>query len=199
MLPWPEADQAKLVDQKDTTKYGLGWVDSVSACNIGGELDYSVVPFYGISARQVVTYLDSSLSSKENMLNNEVALANAIDGSFRIFNNIEKLVFDTLDQQCKGDLSCSAYFSLCFTESSDIFLCDEEDKASDEIFVPQPEDLVNEYDLVGLAFKLKPRRNNMCYLATSTLERIDGERSLYLDEKNSKMIKVKDPGEPPYF
>ena len=115
------------------------------------------------------------------MMKNELALINTVDGSFRIFNNIEKLVLDSIDYRCNGDISCGAYFSLCFTESSDIFLCDDKDKASDEIFMPEPEDLVEDYDLVGLAFKMKPRENNMCYLATSSLERIDGERSLYLD------------------
>jgi len=43
-----------------------------------------------------VSYLSSEESSKENMFNNEIALADAIDGSFKIFNNIDNLVKDSL-------------------------------------------------------------------------------------------------------
>ena len=44
-----------------------------------------------------------------------------------------------------------------------------------------------------------PRENDMCYISTVVLNRLDGKQGLNLDPGVSKRIFALDPGEPPYL
>ena len=92
---------------------------------------------------------------------------------------------------------CSAIFTLCFREESDIFLCDEKGEASEEVYVPREDLMVKELDLIGTAFYMESR--SMCYISTIAFFRLDGKRQLMIDPFASKRIHVIDPGEPPYL
>ena len=54
--------------------FGTAWIDTLEVCALPEE-DYSQLVNFGVSNRQVVSYLDTELSSKDNMLANQVNLA----------------------------------------------------------------------------------------------------------------------------
>ena len=166
---------------------GKQWVASLEECAMSawGELDFDQVPKFGISNRHVVSYLDTSESTKKNMFDNEIALIGAENGSFKAYNNIERLMTQSLQKQCGDDVLCKAYFGLCFNMSSNIFHCNDGKPSLQGTFVPIQDQIVSELLLVGSAFHLDV---DQCFLATPILNRIDGQSKLYLNEENSKRI-----------
>ena len=107
-----------------------------------GNLDLEQLPRFGISNQHVVSYLDTVQSSNENMFNNEIALIDAPNGSFKIFNNIESLLTKSLKKECGEDSRCASYFALCFDITSGMFNCTEDLSASSSLFVPRQDQIV---------------------------------------------------------
>lgn len=176
---------------------GLDWTANTEWCAIPDTLDYSTVSPFGITPKQMVNYLTSSESSKANMFENELTMAKENIFGFRVHNNIELMFNDLLEKYCKGDLFCASTVGLCFREKSEIFLCDEEDRATSEVFVPT--EVVTNTTLVGTSFFLQQREGDMCYFAANVMTRLDGVTSNLHDTFNAKKIFVVDPGEPPKF
>ena len=137
----------------DESPYTLGkqWVASFEECAMSawGELDFEQVPKFGISNRHVVSYLNTSQSTKKNMFDNEIALIGAENGSFKAYNNIERLMTQSLQKQCGDGVLCKAYFGLCFNMSSDIFHCNNGKPSLKEAFVPRQDQSVSDLPLFG--------------------------------------------------
>ena len=164
--------------------------------------DYSSLVNFGYSTKQIVSYLRSYESTPEAIFENELVLAENGGGAVRLHYNLDKIVEETLKNKCKGQLECASYFSLCFSESSKILYCDEEEQASDREYVPKEENMVTDLPLVGQAFYFDatgPDQDEKCYISTYLVERLDGERAVYLDPVLAKRLFVADPKEPPYF
>ena len=114
--------------------FGTKWIDTLEVCAMP-ETDYSQLVNFGVSNRQVVSYLDTDLSSKSNMKENEVNLAKYNHThALKLFNEVNYLATESYNNRCDGDVVCAAHFSLCFRESSEILLCDENDEATNEVF-----------------------------------------------------------------
>ena len=127
----------ELIEERPGT-LGSQWIDTINECAMSawGNLDLEQLPKFGISNQQLVSYLDTAQSSKENMINNAIALIDAPNGSFKIFNNVENLLTKTLKKECGDDSRCASYFALCFGISSGIFNCSDE-LSSSGLFVPR--------------------------------------------------------------
>ena len=95
----------ELVEERPGT-LGNEWIETVDECAMTAwdSLDLEMLPKFGISNKHVVSYLDTAQSSKENMLNNAIALIDAPNGSFKISNNIKNLLTKRLKKSC-GDES----------------------------------------------------------------------------------------------
>ena len=96
-------DYMRLVDNyklfgESPALFGTEWIETVEACALLDEAaqDFDIVPKFGISNNQVVSYLNTSLSSPKNIFNNEIALIEATNGSLRLNNNIEFPMKDSL-------------------------------------------------------------------------------------------------------
>ena len=188
----------ELVEETPGT-LGSEWIETVDECAMTawGNLKLEELPRFGISNQQVVSYLDTAQSSKENMFNNGIALIEAPNGSFKIFNNVESLLTKSLSKECGEDGRCAAYFALCFGISSGVFNCTDDLSAESSRFVPRQDQIVTAdfaADLVGEAFTLD---YDTCYVATPILNRIDRAQALYLNDESSKRILVVDAGLPP--
>ena len=119
--------------------FGTAWVDTLDVCALPEE-DYSQLVNFGVSNRQVISYLDTDLSSKDNMLANEINLAkNNHYFALKLFNDVDYLANESYNARCPDDIVCAATFSLCFRESSEILLCDENDEATTEPLVLKDE------------------------------------------------------------
>ena len=55
---------------------GNEWISTKDECSFDFKADvtFDQVPKFGVSNRQIVSYLDTSLSSRKNILSNEIAL-----------------------------------------------------------------------------------------------------------------------------
>ena len=95
-------------------------------------------------------------------------------GGFKIIIEVNGILDSVIAERCNDDPQCSAYYGLCFTESSEILLCDENDEATDEVYVPKDENRVKDLGLIGDAFYMEERPDDMCYISGTILERIDG-------------------------
>lgn len=136
-----EADKQD-VSEESAFLFGNEWVHTKDECDFDSltSFKFEQVPRFGISNRQVVSYLDASLSTKSNMLQNEKALADLDDGSFRITNNVELLMEASLRQKCGDDLLCAGYFGLCFSVESYLLNCNGRDPPSlSKVFIPKQE------------------------------------------------------------
>ena len=83
-----------------------------------------------------------------------------------------------LKTRCSGDLFCGATVSLCFGESSKIFLCDKNERESAELYQAPADKVFNDLPLIGEAFFMTQREKEQCYIAATTLDRLDDNYSL---------------------
>ena len=90
-------------------------------------------------------------------------------------------------------------YGLCMGESSQIFLCDKWNRATDVKWSPEADDLVTGMTLIGQAFTMPERDNYMCYLDTTVMKRINGDHSLFMDPMNSKKVVSADLREPAFL
>ena len=88
--------------------FGNAWIDTLEVCALPEE-DYSELVNFGASSRQVVSYLDTDLSSKDNMLENEINLAkNDHVFALRLNNNVNYLATESYNNLCEDDIVCAA-------------------------------------------------------------------------------------------
>ena len=62
--------------------------------------------------------------------------------------------------RCSGDIFCGATVSLCFGETSKIFLCNKDEIESAESYVPSEDNVISDPLLVGEAFYMAIREEN---------------------------------------
>ena len=142
---------------KAPSSYGNDWTANTEECALI-DIDYDKLPSFGITEQELVSYLDVPQSSKKNIFDDEMVLVNNKRSALQVYNNIEYLVEQLLKTRCSGDIFCGATVSLCFAESSKIFLCDKNERESSELYKAPEDKVFKDLPLVGEAFFMTQRK-----------------------------------------
>ena len=95
------------------------------------------MPSFGLTIKQIVNYIPIKDSTRENERENALALIeNGQTDAFLVKNNNNRLMNTLFDLNCAKDTLCQAYVGLCFSESSQFLLCDENNQVTTEAFAP---------------------------------------------------------------
>ena len=141
-----KSPELKVVQELDT--FGNEWAEQVETCALP-LTDYGVVPTKGITNSQIVAYQDVANSSNQDMVFNELQLINSKRSNLMLTNNIQIEVEKAMQDRCADDILCASMYGLCMGESSQIFLCDKYNRATDVKWSPQADDLVTDMTLIG--------------------------------------------------
>ena len=112
--------------EQEAEMFGNEWVNTLSACSYPlQKTDLDSIAKFGIRHDQLISYLDTAKSSKENVIANQIALSQLDQHSFTVTNNVDLFMAELMEEHCNGDIFCAAYFDLCFTLSSKLYTCDD--------------------------------------------------------------------------
>ena len=59
-----------------------------------------------------------------------------------------------MQDRCGDDIFCASMYGLCMGESSQIFLCDRWNRATDVKWTPKPDNLIAGMTLIGETFSM---------------------------------------------